>query len=334
MKVSEFMIQLHKRLMEERKVSETTATQYLQTLFKLNNSKPFNNLAFLRKYEAVQGEIDKYAASTQANQYAVISSVLFLYNDKSTYKAAYNHWRQKLKQAMDEKDSKDPHDMSEKQEENWISWDDILKKKESMFADLQSFISNKRITEPEYEKLLNYVILSLYTDIQPRRNQDYLDMFVVKKLGKEYDKNKNYYDMTTHKFIFNKYKTAKKYGEQVEQVPESLQKTLALLIRFHPNSKQKEFKLLVKNDGSPLNTVNSITRILNRIFGKHIGASMLRHIFLSSKYGKVVSEMEQDSKSMSHSKQIQNSYIKREMEKDSNAMSHTPETQLEYIKHE
>jgi hypothetical protein len=107
MKVSDYMVQLHKRLMEERKVSESTATQYLQTLFKLNGSKPFNNLAWLRKYDTVQAEIDKYAVSTQANQYAVLSSVLFFYNDKSTYKAAYNHWRQKLKQAMDEKDAKD-----------------------------------------------------------------------------------------------------------------------------------------------------------------------------------------------------------------------------------
>jgi hypothetical protein len=224
--------------------------------------------------------------------------------------------------------------MSEKQEDNWVSWDDVVKKKESMFSDLSSFISNKNITPAQYDKLQQYVVLCLYTDIQPRRNQDYLDMYVVKKLGKDYDKTKNYYDMATHRFVFNKYKTSKKYGEQVENVPEALQQTLAILIRHHPGGKGKEFKLLVKSDGSPLNTVNSITRILNRIFGKRIGASMLRHIFLSSKYGNVVKEMEQDGVAMGHSRAMQNAYIKKEMDDDSKAMAHSKSVQQEYIKHE
>ncbi len=310
MKVSEFMVDLHKRLMEERKVAESTATQYIQTLFKLNNSKPFNNMSWTRKYDTVQEIINSYAPSTQHTQYMVLSSVLFLFNDKSTYKAAYNHWRQKLQEAMKERSAEDPHEKSEKQEENWESWEDILKKKESMRADLSSFISNKHLTPAQYDKLQQYAILSLYTDIQPRRNQDYLDMFVVKKLGKDYDKAKNYYDMTTQRFVFNKYKTSKKYGEQVEQVPESLQEAMALLFRHHPLAKQKEFKLLVKADGSPLNTVNSITRVLNRVFGKRIGASMLRHIYLSSKYGDVMKDMQEDSEAMGHSVGEQKKYVK------------------------
>lgn len=310
MKVSDFMLQLQKRLIDERKVSESTTIQYLQTLFKLNGSKPFNNLAWTRKYDTVQAEIDKYATSTQNSQYMVLSSVLFLFNDKSTYKAAYNHWRAKMQQAMKERNAEDPHEKSEKQEESWMTWDDVEKKKSDLREDLSSFVSNKHISPGQYDKLQQYVVLSIYTDIQPRRNQDYLDMFVVKKLGKEYDKSHNYYDLATHRFVFNKYKTAKKYGEQVEQVPEPLQNALGLLIRHHPLAKQKEFKLLVKPDGSPLNTVNSITRILNRVFGKKIGASMLRHIYLSSKYGTVVKEMEKDGMAMAHSRDLQNQYIK------------------------
>jgi hypothetical protein len=75
-------------------------------------------------------------------------------------------------------------------------------------------------------------------------------------------------------------------------------------------TKTKEFKLLVKADGSPLNTVNSITRILNKIFGKKIGSSMLRHIYLSSKYGDTIKEMEKDGVAMAHSSSVQREYIK------------------------
>jgi hypothetical protein len=172
--------------------------------------------------------------------------------------------------------------------------------------------STKLLSPSQFDKLLQFVVLSLYTDISPRRNQDYLDMYVVKKLGKDYDKNKNYYDLATNRFVFNKYKTSKKYGEQVENVPVELQNTLKLYFQHHPgaHSKSKEFKLLVKHDGSALNTVNSITRILNKIFRKKVGASMLRHIYLSSKYGNVLKEMKEDSIGMSHSVAEPKNYIK------------------------
>jgi integrase len=119
--------------------------------------------------------------------------------------------------------------------------------------------------------------------------------------------------MATHRFIFNKYKTAKKWGEQIESVPEPLQKTLQVFFAHHPlaKTKSKEFKLLVKHDGSPLNTVNSITRILNRIFGKKVGASMLRHSYLSSKYGNVLEEMKEDAEAMGHTVAEQKNYVKR-----------------------
>jgi integrase len=312
MKVSDFMLNLSKKLQEERKIAESTSTQYLQTLHKLNGGKPFNNLAWAKKYDDVQKIIDTYSPSTQGNQYMVLSSALSLFNDKATYKGAYNHWRDKMMEARKERDSMPIHEKNEKQEENWLTWEEVDKKKSALKEDISSFHLNKHITASQFDKLLQYLVLSLYSDIQPRRNQDYLDMFVVKKLGKDYEKTKNYYDLSTQRFIFNKYKTAKKHGEQIENVPESLQATLKTYLTFHPlsKSKAKEYKLLVKPDGSPLNTVNSITRILNRIFGKNIGSSALRHSYLSSKYGNVMKEMEGDAEAMGHTTGIQKNYIK------------------------
>jgi integrase len=312
MKVSDFMLNLAKNLQEERKIAESTATQYLQTLHKLNGGKPFNNLAWTKKYDDVQKIIDTYAVSTQGNQYMVLSSALSLFNGKATYKGAYNYWRDKMMEARKERDAQPLHEKSEKQEENWLTWEEVDKKKSGLSEDISSFLSSKHLTATQFDKLLHFVVLSLYTDIQPRRNQDYLDMYVVKKLGKDYDKTKNYYDVATQRFIFNKYKTAKKHGEQVEEVPEPLQATLKTYLSHHPlaKSKAKEFKLLVKPDGSPLNTVNSITRILNRIFGKKIGSSMLRHSYLSSKYGNVMKEMEDDAEAMGHTTGVQRGYIK------------------------
>lgn len=311
-KTTDFMLQLSQRLIKEREIAESTATQYLQTLYKLGGSKPFTNLAWARKFEEVQKRIDEYAPSTQGNQYMVLTSALSLFSDKPTYKAAHAHWRDKMMESRKAKKEEPIHEKSETQDENWLTWNEIETKKEGLREDIKDFVDNKTISNTQYDKLLQYVVLSLYTDIQPRRNQDFLEMYVVKKFGKDNDAAKNYYDIHNHKFIFNKYKTAKTHNQQMVDVPEPLHQTLTAFIKHHPLAKQKskEFKLLVKADGSNLNSVNAITRILNRVFGKKVGSSMLRHAYLSSKYGEVSKDMEEDAEAMGHSTAVQKEYIK------------------------
>lgn len=296
------MVKLSDALMKERKIAASTANQYLQTLYKLNGSKPFNNLAWTKKYNTVQAIIDSYAPATQGNQYMVLTSALSLFNDKATYKGAYNHWRDKMLELRKEARDKPVGEMSEKQEENWMTWDEVLKKKSALKSEISPYILNKNLTATQYDKLLCYVVISLYTNIQPRRNQDFLEMYVVRKLNKDAPTDRNYYDLATDKFIFNVYKTAKKRGQESEDVPNELAETLQTFFKFHPgvNGRSKEFKLLVKHDGTPLNGVNSITRILNRCFGKKVGASMLRHSYLTSKYGSVMKELAEDTSKMGH----------------------------------
>lgn len=317
MKVNEYMENLRKQLIEQRKIAESTSIQYLQTLWKLNGSKPFTTLAFTKKLGDVQTVIDTYAISTQATMYVVLASALSTVSDKPTYKKAYLHWRNKMKEASDAKKDEDSHKKTETQEENWCDWDDVLKKKADMTEQVQSFsASTKPLTAGQFNTLLDYVVLSLYTDIPPRRNADYLLMDVLRKTPKEYDHTKNFYDMAANRFVFNVYKTAKSYGQTIVDVPEELQKTLALYIRHHPLARVErklapEFKLLVKADGAPLSTVNSITRVLNRIFGKKVGSSMLRHSYITHKYGAVSEEMKEDAAALGHSVSMQQgTYLK------------------------
>ena len=126
-------------------------------------------------------------------------------------------------------------------------------------------------------------------------------------------KEHNYFDPKTNKFIFNVYKTDNKYGEQVIDVPQELLEVLELYIRFHPLVKKKNpenVPLLVNYSGVPFKAQNAITRILNKIFKKNISSSMLRHIYLSSKYGPELKEREKDASLMAHSVQQATSYIK------------------------
>jgi integrase len=111
------------------------------------------------------------------------------------------------------------------------------------------------------------------------------------------------------------YKTSKKHGQQIQDINEELLKCIDLYLKFHPKIKGKVKKttdtpFLVGFDGNPLAQVNSMTKIFNKIFGKKISSSALRHIFLSDKYGSIVKDMKNDAEKMGHTVETQKDYIK------------------------
>jgi hypothetical protein len=207
------------------------------------------------------------------------------------------------------------NEKTETQKKNWITWAEVEKKKNELMAEVDKFKDNKELKAGEYDTLLQFVILSLFTDIPPRRNQDYLDMYIVKKHTEGMPADKNYFDVATKRFIFNKYKTSKKYGVQVENVTPALFEHLSTYLKHHAlwkNSKARGTpqKFFVTRVGEPLIALNTITRILNKIFGKKVGATLLRHIYLSDKFGDTVEEMKKDSAMMAHGAGVQRAYIK------------------------
>jgi hypothetical protein len=51
--------------------------------------------------------------------------------------------------------------------------------------------------------------------------------------------------------------------------------------------------------------------MLNKIFGKNTSVDLIRHIYLTEKFGKIQDEMESTAKDMSHSSAMQALYIKK-----------------------
>jgi integrase len=319
METTEFMLHLIKQLMDERKVAESTANAYIKSLYALNGKKSFKNLTFLKDTEAIDAKIAEYAETTQRALLATIVSVLSLIKNKPTFKKVFNHYYEammKRSEAVRAEEGK--NEKSEKQRENWISWKQIEERKGELKEEVEKASKGKTATLNDFEKILQYVVLSIYTDIQPRRNQDYLDMYIVKKWNDKMPQDKNYLDMTSRKFIFHKYKTAKKHGTQTHDIPDSLWDAINKYLKYHPlwkgvaKRKNDPVKFLVGFDGAPLTAVNAITRILNRIFGKKIGSSLLRHIYISDKYGDLIEEQKEDAEAMGHSVAQQRDYYKRD----------------------
>lgn len=312
-KVSEFMLNLAKELIEHKKVAESTANVYVKSLYMLNGKVPFKTLTFLKDTGEIEKKIVGYSDNTQKALYTTMASVLSLYKDKATYKKIYTYYYDKMMDKAKDMKTIDTSEKTEKEKDNWIEWKTVCEKSAQLATECSKFITSKNITPEQYNTLLSWVILSLYTETQPRRNQDYLDMYVVKKWNDTMGTDKNYLDLATKQFIFNKFKTQKTYGQQKIAIPESLMSVITMYLKHHPlvkgnKTKTTEFKFLVFQDGSPLTAVNAITRILNRVFGKNVGSSMLRHSFLSSKYD--IDEMETDAKAMGHSVEEQRKYMK------------------------
>ena len=65
-------------------------------------------------------------------------------------------------------------------------------------------------------------------------------------------------------------------------------------------------------DGEPINKSGDITKILNKIFGRNIGSSMLRNIYLTSKYGTMMTNLKKDTTDMGTSVDVAiGTYIKK-----------------------
>jgi hypothetical protein len=176
----------------------------------------------------------------------------------------------------------------------------------------------KDATDKEWSAILNWFVLGLYTEQPPRRCKDFLMMQVVKSFLPDMDKQYNYYSLDDNTFHYNNFKTAKTYKLQEIKANTDIIDNMNKYLVNHPLRKQiKKLKndmmipLLVHSDGSIFEAKEAITRILNKIFDKKIGSSMLRNIYLSDKYSDANKEKAEDAKMMGTSTNtMDNNYIK------------------------
>jgi len=316
--VSEYMMALHKELIEKRSIADSTASQYVRSLYSLNNNRPFTNLAWLKSKDAVEQRLSEFAESTQKTLLSVIVAALSLVKEKPTYKKIYAHYYNEMMAKSKESRDKDTSIKSEKQDKNWLSWDVVKSHEERLAEEMKALPAGSNLTPGQWDTCLSFMVLSLYTEFEPRRNQDYQYMYVATKTKLLGAKEANHVVLDTGKFIFQKYKTAKTHGVQEFPVPTKLMADIKLYLSHHPIHNVAEFRkklptkdtfpLLCSSDGSPLLAVNAITRILNRIFGRRVGSTMLRHIYLSAKYD--VQEMNETAEKMGHTGAVQREYMK------------------------
>ena len=296
-------------------ITESSRKLYTYNLTKLNGGKVVKDLKFLNN-ESILEKLDSLKPNTRRTYLISIVSAL-KDRPEAKHKKLYSKFYELLINLN--KELKDNTVKTDKVNDNWIEQSEVVDKQNEMMTILDEIKDKKKINEDEFCRLLHLVIVSLYTLQQPRRNKDYTDMLVIKKCCDSSDKSFNYLDLDSNSWIFNNYKTEKTYKQKVIEIPEQLQAILKVYLKFHPQAKDLKKKVidtrvpfLVHYNGQPINSSVEMTRILNKIFGKKIGCSMLRAIFLTSKYGKMAEEMKADVGAMGTSVDTaQNNYIKQ-----------------------
>ena len=188
-----------------------------------------------------------------------------------------------------------------KQEENWMSSDEIkIVYNNQLENALKMLSTKKKFNDREFIEFLLVAFLSGVV-MPPRRSQDYGEM----KIRNYNPKTDNYYK--TGKFYFNIYKTSGTYGLQTLDVPKALNTLIKKWIKLNNND-----YMLYSTNNNKLSSPQ-INRILNNAFGKSISTNMLRHIYLTEQYKNIpaISEMQDLAREMGHSTAQAMEYIKK-----------------------
>lgn len=303
--MSKFMLQMEEKLKSEG-LTETSATMYVKRLMGLNGGK-FTNIKFLRDVENIMDKLKDYAPSSQESYVGMIISVLNKYQTKTNDKARLQYVSI-LKDPSKYFIKRERNIMTPNQKANWLGKDDMMKLIEEVEQKgIKASRKRKNITTKDYDDIVNYFIVSLYTKIPPRRNKDYSTMKVNSDEG-------NTYMTDTNEFIYRDYKTSGKYGEQKISLNEYPEMNKVMKVYMNKRVENDDGFLITRHDGSNFRQTNDMTRRLNKIFGgKKISSTALRNMYVKDKYKDVNKEMKDDAMKMGHTiGQQQTSYMKED----------------------
>ena len=243
-----------------------------------------------------------------------ISSILLLINnnaDKTFLDTLRNIMLEDIKLTDEELKRQEK---SPKQVQNWMSWNEVLTVRNNLEKVAEPLITKKVVNPLQYNKIIDYIIVCLYTYNPPRR-LDYKDMRPYGFPQKDITPEDNYIDVKGQKFVFQNYKTKGSYDSQYVDIDPTL---FHILKRFskvkNPFEPSKEDSWLIYDSkGKKLNS-SKLSQRLNSIFNRpNFSTNMLRHIYISEKVlpdRERLTKLEQTAEAMGHSVETQQLYKK------------------------
>ena len=260
-------------------LTESSIKSYTANLKRLNNGKVPENPTFLKKIDVISQKIEHLSMNTKKAYYIAIVSYL---KGKTFPEKIRKQYYEKM-MSLNKEFNSIKGEKTETQKDNWLEWDEIMK----IYNGLD-------------KNSLEFLILSLFVLMPPRRSKDFTHMIVVPKITPELDKKFNYLQYPD-KFVFNSFKTAGAYGSQSFPVPDEIKEILERML--HLPKKFEPFFLLQNGKGKQM-AESGLTSILNKIFNKKISVSMLRNIYGTHKFGKLKKELDETAEEMGTSSNV------------------------------
>lgn len=304
--------EIEKKLQEFKpSLRESSVKAYARNIAKMI-SKNVN----LKSLDSIQDFLKDYKSTTRANYYSSLSVYSKMNKEPEDFVDEIEKLRNKEHSVYSE--DADNHTKSEKQEKNWMPWDDIEKLAKEMYDKALKIGKDNKGVELTMQKRMDMqdaLLVNLYTRLQMRNdiaNMKVLSVTEHKNLDPKYKTSKNFLVMKPSKpyLELNHYKTSRKYGSKKFDIPEEIVPLLKSWLRYN-----KTGFLFVNTKDQPMSS-NAVSKNFIRIFNKHTGknisTSMLRHIYLSDKYQPVTDEKKRDADIMMHSTMMQNGYIKKD----------------------
>ena len=303
---------------------ESTIKMYSSNLNKLKKMFDTDNFDFLKQTDKVKDKLSELHFTTQRNYLsAVVIYLMAISKNEKDMKEdplilKYAELRDDLSKIIE--DNNATGIISDKQKDNFVDISEVNK----MVQEMGEEIKNKKIKKKEDlsskdKALLQvYTIFSIYTRL-PMRNDlagmEAINKRTYNKLTEENKKEKNYLVVNKNNMfmVLNEFKTNTKYKSINIPIEKDLEKLLRVYLKMNGMG------VLFKSSTGKALTRNALSQLLlkttKKRMGKSISTTMLRKIYLSSKYGKIQEEQAKDAEIMGHSVDTQTKvYIKKEQE--------------------
>lgn len=323
MNKKEIKEEIKNTILKKHQSKESSANLYamnVMRLAKLLDTDPLNE----KFAEDNEQEIDKiFKDSSLTARKNMVQGLVMYIKAQDTPERLIKKYQQVMADSNKEmSDIASKQEKTEKQSANWVP----LPKLKKVIRDYEKELKKEGVLSGEgdlpkalRETLKKYVVGMLYLsgDDNPPLRLDYGNMKIISK--GEYDKLKdgekkgqNYLVIQGRNkklFSLGNYKTAGTYGILEIPVGKALNKVLNIWLRYN-----KTGYLLANSLNNPL-TPSQMTKLIQQTFaptGKNISASMLRHIYLSTKFPAQNQEKAETAALMAHSTSTANTYSKKE----------------------
>jgi hypothetical protein len=255
---------------------------------------------FVKYKDDILKYLDTLSLTQRKSKIAGIISLLSDKADDKDYKDVIEEMRSVMNDTAREYDEKEVgQEMTARQKDNYLPWTEIMAIYEKLKAHALPLlkIPIDKITNDVFEILQNYVLLSVYCLIPPRRVKDFA-LFKIRNIDTSEGSKDNYMTIEKKKpfFVFNTYKNAGRLGAQKVPITTELKKIIEMWVKINPTD-----WLIVSNKRTKIQ-LNRINTMLNNIFKRNLAPTLMRHAYLTHHFGNVnLADLEKTADQMGNS---------------------------------